>query len=174
MSPMSGLLSIEAALRRVLARARPLESEQVPGADGAGRSIAAVRIAQVDPPPSASSAVGGYALRAEDASGRLPVVFRVAAGVPAERALAGGEAMAISTGGVVPEGADAVVPIEGVVESDNELDIPAPVDRGANVRPAGGDVRAGDVLLAAGTRIGAAQIGALAAAGVAEVTVARR
>jgi molybdopterin molybdotransferase len=171
---MSGLLSIEEALRRVLARARPLESEQVPVADSAGRFIAADVIAQVDLPPFASSAMDGYALRAEDTPGRLPVVFRVAAGVPAERALAGGEAMAISTGGVVPEGADAVVPIEVVVESDNELNIPAPVDRGANVRPAGGDVRAGDVLLAAGTRIGAAQIGALAAAGVAEVTVARR
>ena len=174
MSPMSGLLSIEEALRRVLVRARPLESEQVPVADGAGRFIAADVIAQVDLPPFASSAMDGYALRAEDTPGRLPVVFRVAAGVPAERPLAGGETMAISTGGVVPEGADAVVPIEVVVESDNELDIPAPVDRGANVRPAGGDVRAGDVLLAAGTRIGAAQIGALAAAGVAEVTVARR
>jgi molybdopterin molybdotransferase len=174
MSPMSSLLSIEEALRRVLARARPLDSERVPVADAAGRFIAADVIAEVDLPPFASSAMDGYALRAEDTPGRLPVVFRVAAGVPAERALAGGEAMAISTGGVVPEGADAVVPIEIVVEADNELNIPAPVDRGANVRPAGGDVRAGGVLLAAGTRIGAAQIGALAAAGVAEVTVARR
>ncbi len=174
MSPMSGLLSIEEALRRVLARARALEPEQVPVADAAGRFLAADVIAQVDLPPFASSAMDGYALRAEDTPGRLPVVFRIAAGVPAERALADGEAMAISTGGVVPKGADSVVPIEIVVESDNELDVPAPVGVGANVRPAGGDVRAGDVLLTAGTRIGAAQIGALAAAGVAEVTVARR
>ena len=174
MSPMSGLLSIEEALRRVLARARALEPEQVPVAGAAGRFLAADVIAQVDLPPFASSAMDGYALRAEDTPGRLPVVFRIAAGLPAERALADGEAMAISTGGVVPKGADSVVPIEIVVESDNELDVPAPVDVGANVRPAGGDVRAGDVLLTAGTRIGAAQIGALAAAGVAEVTVARR
>jgi molybdopterin molybdotransferase len=174
MSPMSGLLSIEEALQRVLARARALEPEQVPVAEAAGRFLAADVIAQVDLPPFASSAMDGYALRAEDTPGRLPVVFRIAAGVPADRALAGGEAMAISTGGVVPEGADAVVPIEVVVESDNELNVPAPADAGANVRPIGGDVRAGDALLAAGTRIGAAQIGALAAAGVAELTVARR
>ena len=76
----------------------------------------------------------GYAVRAEDTPGRLPVVFRIAAGVPAERALAVGEAMAISTGGAVPEGADSVVPIEIVVESDNELNVPAPVELGANVQ----------------------------------------
>ena len=116
----------------------------------------------------------GYALRAEDTPGGLPVVFRIAAGVPAERSLAGGEAMAISTGGAVPAGADAVVPIEVVVEVDNRLTVPAPVERGANVRPVGGDVRAGDLVLAAGMRIGAAQIGALAAAGAAEVMVTRR
>ena len=67
--------------------------------------------------------------------------------------------MAISTGGAVPAGADAVVPIEIVVESDNELEIPVPVELGANVRPLGGDTRAGDLVLAAGSRIGAAQIG---------------
>jgi len=171
---MSGLLSIEEALRRVLARARALEAEQVPVAGAAGRFLAADVTAQVDLPPFASSAMDGYALRAGDTPGRLPVVFRIAAGLPADRALAGGEAMAISTGGVVPDGADSVVPIEVVGESDNVLEVPAPVDLGANVRPVGGDVRAGDVLLAAGMRIGAAQIGALAAAGVAEATVTRR
>ena len=62
----------------------------------------------------------GYALRAGDTPGRLPVVFRIAAGVPADRALAAGEAMAISTGGAVPDGADSVVPIEVVVEQDEQ------------------------------------------------------
>jgi molybdopterin molybdotransferase len=171
---MSGLLSIEEALRRVLARATALEQEPVPVGSAAGRFLAVDVTAQVDLPPFASSAMDGYAVRAEDTPGRLPVVFRIAAGVPAERALARGEAMAISTGGTVPAGADSVVPIEIVVEQDNKLDVPAPVDSGANVRPSGGDVRAGDVVLTAGTQVGAAQIGALAAAGVAEVRVARR
>ena len=174
MSPMSALLSIEEALRRVLARVVVLDAESIPVAAAAGRYLAEDVSARVDLPPFASSAMDGYALRAEDTPGGLPVVLRIAAGVPAERALACGEAMAISTGGAVPAGADSVVPIESVVESDNRLSVPAPVERGANVRPIGGDVRAGDLVLAAGTRIGAAQIGALAAAGVAEVRVTRR
>jgi len=171
---MSGLLSIEEALRRVLARAAVLDGESVPVAAAAGRYLAEDVTATVDLPPFASSAMDGYAVRAGDTPGRLPVVFRIAAGIPAEHALARGEAMAISTGGAVPEGADAVVPIELVVESDNELEIPEAVGLGANVRPLGGDVRAGDLVLAAGSRIGAAQIGALAAAGVADIVAARR
>jgi molybdopterin molybdotransferase len=171
---MSGLLSIEDALRRVLARVVALEPESLPVEDAAGRFLADDVTAQVDLPPFASSAMDGYALRAGDTPGRLPVVFRIAAGVPAERALAAGEAMAISTGGAVPDGADSVVPIEVVVETDNNLDVPEPVVGGANVRSAGGDVRAGDLVLPAGTRVGAAQIGALAAAGVSEVSVVRR
>ena len=171
---MSGLLSIEEALRRVLARTAVLEPESLPVAAAAGRFLAEDVGARVDLPPFASSAMDGYAVRAEDTPGRLPVVYRIAAGLPAEQALGSGESMAISTGGAVPAGADSVVPIEIVVESDNELNVPSPVELGANVRPAGGDVRAGDLVLAAGTRIGAAQIGALAAAGVAEVAVVRR
>ena len=174
MSPMPELLSIEEALRHVLSRAQPLPAETVPTAAAAGRVLAEDVTARVDLPPFASSAMDGYALRAEDTPGRLPVVFRIAAGAPSDRALAAGEAMAISTGGAVPDGADAVIQIERVVETDNEVDVADPVERGANVRPVGGDVRAGDVVLAKGARIGAAQIGALAAAGIAEVPVARR
>ena len=164
---MSGLLSIDEALAAgARARAVVLDAERVPVDEAAGRFLAEDVAAAVDLPPFASSAMDGYALRADDtpgpAAGRLPAI---AAGLPAERALEAGEAMAISTGGAVPEGADSVVPIEIVVESDNELEVPAPVELGANVRPIGGDVRAGDLLLSAGTRVGAAQIGALAAAG---------
>lgn len=174
MSPMPGLLSIEEALERVLARAKPLAAERVAVAAAGGRFLAEGVTARVDLPPFASSAMDGYALRADDTPGTLPVSFRIAAGLPAGRPLEAGEAMAISTGGAVPEGADAVVQIEIVAEQDNSLEVPAPVERGANVRPAGGDVRAGEVVLAAGTRVGAAQVGALAAAGVDEVPVTRR
>lgn len=171
---MAELLSIEEALARVLACARPLEAERVPVAAAAGRVLAEDVAARVDLPPFPSSAMDGYAVRAADTPGTLPVVFRVAAGLPAERSLEAGEAMAISTGGAVPEGADAVVQIELVVEKDNRVNVPTAVRPAANVRPRGGDVRAGDLLLGAGTAIGAAQIGALAAAGVADVAVFRR
>jgi molybdopterin molybdotransferase len=83
-------------------------------------------------------------------------------------------AAGIATGGAVPDGADAVVPIEHVVETDGRVEIPAAAAAGAHIRPRGGDVERGDVVVGAGTWLGAAQIGALAASGVAEVTCATR
>jgi molybdopterin molybdotransferase len=171
---MSQLLSIEEALARVLARARPLEPEPVPVVEAAGRVLATDVAALVDLPPFPSSAMDGFAIRSVDVPGELPVVFRIAAGRPAGRPLEAGEAMEISTGGMVPAGADAVVPIENVVEKDNSLSVPGSVSAGAHVRPIGGDVRAGEPLLPAGTRLGAAQVGALAAVGIAEISCARR
>ncbi len=174
MRAMAPLLSIDEALARVLAQARPLSPERVPVAEAAGRVLVEDVFAGVDLPPFASSAMDGFAIKAGDVPGRLPIVHRIAAGLPAERALGSGEAMEISTGGAVPKGADSVVPIELVVEKDNEIEVADPVSVGANVRPPGGDVRSGDVLLRAGTQLGAAQIGALAAAGATEVSCARR
>ena len=95
---MPPLLSIDEALARVLARARPLDAELVPVAAAAGRVLAEDVAARVDLPPFASSAMDGFAVRAADLPGSLPVVFRIAAGVPADRPLAPGEAMEISTG----------------------------------------------------------------------------
>jgi len=82
--------------------------------------------------------------------------------------------MAISTGGVVPDDADAVVPIEYVVQHDNSIDVAEAVAPGTHVRPRGGDVAAADVVVAAGVRLGPAQLGALAAAGLASVSCVRR
>ncbi len=166
-------LTFEEAQRLVLERCRVLETETVPLRDAAGRVTAEDARAVVDLPPFASSAMDGFAVRAADLPGTLAVVDSSAAGRPAERALAAGEAIAISTGGVVPDGADVVVPIEYVVQRDNDVETSEAVAPGTNVRPRGGDVAAGGVVVAAGTRIGAAQLGALAAAGVAEVRCAR-
>lgn len=171
---MERLLTVEEALAAVLERVSPLSAESVPLAAAGRRVLAADARATVDLPPFPSSAMDGFAVRAADTPGRLLVVGRIAAGRPASRPLGAGEAMAVATGGVVPEGADAVVPVEYVVESDNEVEIPDAVRSGANVRPRGGDVRAGDVVVPAGVRLGAAQVGALAAAGLAEVSCAAR
>src|SRR4051812_7392928 len=99
---MRELLTIDEALARVLEQAAPLQPEEVPMAAAAGRALAEPALAAVDLPPFPSSAMDGFALRAGDTPGTLPVVERVAAGRPAGRALAEGEAMAIATGGVVP------------------------------------------------------------------------
>ena len=142
--------------------------------DAAGRFAAEDLHAVVDLPTFPSSAMDGFALRAADTPGTLPVTERVAAGRPAGRPLREGEAFGIATGGVVPDGADAVIPIEDVVERDNEIEVGAAVERGAHVREPGLDVRAGDLVLAAGERLTPARLGALGAAGIARVACARR
>jgi molybdopterin molybdotransferase len=171
---VADLLTLEAAIAAVLARSARLPEERVALGEAAGRVLAEPARALVDLPPFASSAMDGFALRSADTPGRLPVVARIAAGSPAARALRPGEAMGIATGGVVPEGADAVVPIERVVSTDDSIDVPDPVSQNDNVRARGGDAREGDVVLEAGMRLGAAQIGALAAAGIPDVVCARR
>jgi molybdopterin molybdotransferase len=168
------LLTVDEALRRVLEHARPLAAEDVPIAAAAGRILAVDATAVVDLPRFASSAMDGFALRAADTPGALPIVARIAAGRPAPRSLAPGEAMGIATGGVVPEGADAVVPIEHVTESGGTVSVPAAVPGGDNVRPRGGDVVAGGPVLRAGTLVTPPRLAALAAAGVAMPTCVRR
>jgi molybdopterin molybdotransferase len=171
---MEALLTLDEALARVLERVVPLAAEEVSVADAAGRVLAERAVAQVDLPPFPSSAMDGFAVRVADLPGTFPVVARIAAGRPADRSLAAGETMAIATGGVVPDGADAVIPIEYVVEHGNNVEFPAAAEVGANVRPRGGDIRAGDEIVGPGVRLGPAQLGALAAAGVATVACARR
>jgi molybdopterin molybdotransferase len=174
---VADLISVAEAQRLVLERAKPLEAERVPIERTTGRVLAEPATAAVDLPPFASSAMDGYALRSADTAGApvtLPVVARIAAGAPAGRPLGPGEAMAIATGGAVPEGADAVVPIEIVEEGSEGLAVSKPVAAGANVRGRGGDVRAGEAVLERGAVLGAGQVGALAAAGVAEVQATKR
>jgi molybdopterin molybdotransferase len=171
------LLSVPEAQRLVLERAKPLEAERVPVERAAGRVLAEPAATAVDLPPFASSAMDGYALRSADTEAApvtLPVVERIAAGRPASRPLEAGEAMAIATGGAVPDGADAVVPLEVVDEGESGLAVREPVEAGANVRPRGGDVEQGAVVLEAGTRLGAGQVAALAASGLTEVRCAKR
>jgi molybdopterin molybdotransferase len=170
------LLSIDEAIALVLSHVTVLEPEDVLLADADGRALAEIARSAVDLPPFPSSAMDGFALRAADTPGTLPIVDRIATGRPSSRPLQRGEAMAIGTGGVVPDGADAVVPIE-LVEEQGEAGVvvvPDNVANGDNVRRRGGDLRAGDAVVEPGVRLGAARIGALAAAGVTSVRCIRR
>jgi molybdopterin molybdotransferase len=171
---VADLVTIAEALDTVLARAPSLEPELVRLGDAQGRVLARAAIAATDLPPFASSAMDGYAVRAADTPGRLSIVGSSAAGRPATTPLAPGQAIAISTGGVVPEQADAVVPVELVVEHDNSVEIGADVRAGSHIRPRGGDIRRGDEVVPAGIRLGPVHVGALAAAGVAELSCGRR
>ena len=170
---LSDLLTIDAALELVLARAQPLDSELVAVAAASGRVLALDARAAVDLPPFDSSAMDGYAVRAADTPGELAVAGQSAAGLPAGAPLARGAAAVISTGAVVPDDADAVVPIERTSLEGSTVTVEG-VAAGAHVRPRGGDAHAGDLVVEGGTRLGPPQIGALAAAGAATVTCARR
>jgi molybdopterin molybdotransferase len=165
---------MEEAQRLVLERVQLLPTEVVPSGESVGRVLAEPARARVDLPPFPSSAMDGFAVRASDTPGELDIGFRIAAGRPATRSLEPGEAMGIATGGVVPDGADAVIPVECVVEHDNKVEVGEAVAPGANVRPSGGDARAGEIVVEAGTRIAPPHVGALAAAGLAEVVCGQR
>lgn len=171
---MASLLTLEEAQERVLGHARALPPEPVPIAEAAGRVAAAEVRARVDLPPFASSAMDGFAVRASDLPGTLRITGESAAGRPFEGKLEPGCAAAISTGAVVPAGADAVVPVERVVRKENNVEISLAVEPGAHVRPRGGDVSAGDLVVRAGERFTPARLAAAAASGVAEVSCAPR
>jgi molybdopterin molybdotransferase len=170
---VESLLTFEQAQERVLARVRRLGAESVPVGAAAGRFAAADVAALVDLPPFASSAMDGYALRSADLPGTLRVVGESAAGAPFAGRIGPGEAVAISTGAVVPEGADAVAQVEIVGKLDNGIEVAAALEGGANVRPPGGDVHAGTTVVPAGIRLGPAHVAAAAAAGVASVQCVR-
>ncbi len=170
---MRPLPSIDEALELVLAQALFLGAEDVPVGEAAGRVLAAAARATVDLPPFASSAMDGYAVRAADTPGVLAIVGDSAAGAPSDRTVGPGEAIGISTGAVVPAGADAVVPVEVTRREDGSVAVEA-VASGENIRPQGGDLRSGDVVVEAGTPLGPPQLGALAAVGLAAVSCGRR
>ena len=167
------MLSVTDALDLVLARAARLEPQEVALADACGRTVAAPALASVDLPPFPSSSMDGFAVRAADLPGTLAIVGESAAGRPAERPVGTGEAIRIATGAVVPDGADAVVPIESSAVTGETVAFLDNCDVGSCIRPRGGDVGVGDVVLVEGTTIRAPQVGALAAAGITAVTCAR-
>ena len=168
------LLTVDEALGSVLSRIRSLPAETVALEEAAGRVLAEAARALVDLPRFPSSAMDGFAVRSFDTPGTLPVVDRIAAGRPTARVLEAGQAMGIATGGVVPEGADAVVPIELVTERNGTVVVPQRAPKGVNVRARGGDVEEGGVVLGAGTVLSPSRLAALAAAGVAEPRCAKQ
>jgi molybdopterin molybdotransferase len=170
---VSDLLSVDEALARILARVETLPAERVMLADAATRVSTETLLSAVDVPPFRSSSMDGYAVRAADLPGVLEVVDRSAAGRPSEATLGEGQAIEISTGAVVPEGADTVVPVERVEVAGDTVTIPAPVPTRDNIREPGGDVRIGSALISPGDVLTPARLGALAACGIESIMVHR-
>ncbi len=175
------VLSVEEALEQILATVRVLEPERVPILEALGRVLAEEVAADRDIPPLPNSAMDGYAVRAADVAG-VPARLRVIAEAPAGRLcpveVAPGTAVRIMTGAPIPAGADAVVPFEHtrVVQDSSctTIEVLREVRPGANVREAGEDVRAGQVVLTPGRVLRPQEIGMLAALGRTEVAVIRR
>lgn len=173
MTPEGGLLDPAALRRRLLAAVRPLPPRPVPLVEAAGLVLAEDLVAPFDLPRFPNAAMDGFAVRSEDAApgARLRVAGEAPAGHPSGAPVGPGEAVTIATGGAVPEGADAVVPVEEVEREGAEVVLRAAVRRGANVRAAGEDLREGQVVVPAGTVLGPGQVAAAAALGRAEVVV---
>jgi molybdopterin molybdotransferase len=175
---VSELISIEEARRNVLAAVTRLGNEDVPLDIALGRVLAEDVTSAIDVPPFDSSGMDGYALIAGPEAA-LEVIGEARAGHPASEAVRPGTAVRISTGATVPDGADAVVPVErteGAGPPDGgaaRVRVPA-MARGANIRRAGEDIRAGDVVLRTGTLLGPAELGVAASVGRASVHCARR
>jgi molybdopterin molybdotransferase len=150
------LMPVTEALSAVLAGATPLPGETI-ALDAAHRRVLARDLtARRTQPPQAMSAMDGYAVRSADAlsvPARLKIIGEVAAGRPFEQALRENEAVRIFTGGVIPDGADAVVIQEDTVRDGDIVVVNEAATTGRNIRPAGIDFRQGDVLLRAGSRL---------------------
>jgi molybdopterin molybdotransferase len=172
---IADLLSVEAAHARLMALFAPLEAEEVPLAEAAGRVLARDVVAARAQPPFAASAMDGYAVRASDAvaGARLRVIGTSAAGARYDGVVAPGEAVRIFTGAPVPEGTDMVL-IQEDAESDGAtIVVREGRDTASHVRPAGGDFPAG-ARVKAPRRLEAKEVALLAAMNAGTVPVTRR
>jgi molybdopterin molybdotransferase len=171
------LVEYPEAVEAVLGSTPRLPARSLPLAEAQGLALAEDLTAKFDSPPFDNSAVDGYAVRSADAgeAGRtFRVVDEAPAGRPAEKSVGEGEAVKIFTGGVVPEGADAVVMVENTSGWGEEFELAKPAEAGQNIRRSGEDVRAGEVILSAGTEVGAPEIALAATQGYGELPVYRR
>jgi len=183
------MLSVEEALERILSFVHVLEPEEKPLLEALGQVLAEDVVSRYDIPHLDNSAMDGYAVKAADlkgASAKSPVNLRVigsvAAGYLPENTVTNGTAVRIMTGAPIPDGADTVVPFEDTDETErrnadkslSEIGVSIELDRGADIRPAGQDVRQGQKVLEKGSLLRHAEIGVLASLGNSTVKVIRR
>jgi molybdopterin molybdotransferase len=175
------LIELEQARSAVLAEAGALAAGRLPLRAALGMVLAEDLTAPAPVPGFDGSAMDGFAVRAGDTRGAAPgspVALSLSgesrAGAPAQLALGAGEAIRISTGAVVPEGADAVLRVEDSSLADGRVLVEAEVEPGRDIRRAGEDIAAGELVLAAGTRIGPAELGVIVSLGRESVECHRR
>ncbi len=185
------MLSVEEALEKILQAVNVLEPEDVPILDSLGQVLAGDVKSSINVPPLDNSAMDGYAVRAEDTKGAstdsprsLRVIDTVMAGSISNREVTTGTTIRIMTGAPIPAGADSVVQFENTDEEKQralspdsppgQVGIMCESQPGQNIRRAGEDIAAGDIVLKKGTVIRPAEIGVLASLGLSKVNVIRR
>jgi molybdopterin molybdotransferase len=167
-----GLVPVEEARERVLSQIKPLQPLELPLQEAEGCVLAQQVVAGADIPDFASSAMDGFAVRSGEVGDAAPsspvelrIVGRAMIGRRPETTVGGGEAVRIATGAPIPAGADTIVPIENCEVVGDTVRILAGSPEGKHIRPTGEDVKGGEVLLPAGRRLGAPELGLLATAG---------
>ena len=171
------LMPVADALAAILSRSEPLGEEKAALDQAHHRTLARDVVALRTQPPQGMSAMDGYAVRSADAAkvnAKLTVIGEVAAGRPFDRAIATGEAARIFTGGVIPDGADAVVIQEDTLADGSSITVTEAAVAGRHIRPAGVDFRKGDVLLQAGNRLTDRDLSLAASMNYPELPVRRR
>jgi molybdopterin molybdotransferase len=171
------MIAVEEAQERVLGEVEPLGTEQIAFTEAHGRVLRENVKARVDVPQGDNTAMDGYAVRADDIA-NAPITLRVIenlpAGTVATKRVASGTAIRIMTGALMPDGADTVAHVEITDAGSENVHVLEPLRRGTNVRKRGEDMHAGDIVLADGTPLHAAEIGVLAGVQKPVVRVGRR
>lgn len=170
------MLPVAEALAIVLQEAQPLPAQRLSLSAVTGLVLAEAVTAPEPLPPFPASTKDGYAVVAADGPGNYPVIGEVTAGRVADFTVQPGSVAYITTGAPVPPGADAVVMVEETTPlpagaGQRLVQIGRQVQPGADIRPVGADIRTGETVLAAGVRLGAAEVGLLATVGAAQVSV---
>jgi molybdopterin molybdotransferase len=178
-SPRAGerMISVEEAQERVLAEIAIVGTEQVAFTDALGRVLREDIVAASDVPQADNTAMDGYAVRAEDIANppvRLRVIEDLPAGHVAAKKVEKGTAIRIMTGALIPDGADTVAQVEITDAGSDFVTVKESLKRGTNLRKKGEDMRTGDVVLANGMLLGAAEVGVLASVQKSVVRVGRR
>jgi molybdopterin molybdotransferase len=178
------MYSVEQATEQILTAFARLKPETVLLHEASGRTLAADVTATLDLPPFPNSSMDGFALRADDLRGDLPITLHIIEDIPAgvtpTKTVESGQAARIMTGAMLPLGADAVIPFEQTNLQRMEQALPETIQvmkavkPGDYIRPVGEDLRTGEVILHAGRVLRPADVGMLAALGIAQLNVIRR
>ena len=168
------LISVDEALRLIANSCVVTSSEQIDLMKAGARVLAEDITARRNQPPFRASAMDGFALRADQTPGRFEIIGQAAAGHRFNGQLSDSQAVRIHTGAPVPEGADAIAPIEITKETANRVEVLEKITRGKYIRPRGLDFSEGDVLLKAGQKLTPARLGLAASMDVPIVPVRKK